>query len=201
MIELPNQTVSEFASRVSVSRTGKTVAVYTRHKPGCPKNGEPYWRRCRCIKCLYIYSDGDSRQISAKTRSWEKAEEKAQELKAAFDLAKQLERELEAKMRTHDAPIEIAHAVDEFLEEVKQLNREEATRSKYALTLSRLATWCAIQKPPVLLFSQLDVPMLGVGSVPGMAPQLHATISISVSLLFSIFASNKAGSRRILPEK
>ena len=70
MIELPNQTVGAFAL-VSVSRTGKTVAVYTRHKPGCPKNGEPYWRRCRCIKYLYIYGDGDSRQISAKTRSWE----------------------------------------------------------------------------------------------------------------------------------
>jgi integrase len=175
MIELPNQTVGEFASLVSVSRTGKTVAVYTRHKPGCPKNGEPYWRRCRCIKYLYIYGDGDSRQISAKTRSWEKAEEKAQALKAVFDPAKQLERELEAKIRTHDAPIEIAHAVDEFLKEVKRLNREEATHSKYALTLRRLSTWCATQKPPVLLFSQLDVPTLRrwIGSWNGAPTTRH----------------------------
>jgi len=37
---------------------------------------------------------------------------------------------------------------------------EEGTRSKYALTLSRLSTWCASQKPLIVLFSQLDVPTL-----------------------------------------
>jgi hypothetical protein len=126
-----------------------------------------------------------------------KAEEKAQELKAAFDPAKQLERELEAKIRTHDAPIEIANAVDEFLKEVDRLNRGEATRSKYALTLSRLSNWCATQKPPVLLFSQLDVPTLRrwIGSWNGAPTTRHN------HYFFSIFASNKAGSRRILPRK
>ena len=48
-------------------------------------DGNPYWRRCRCIKYLYIYRNGHSRQISAKTRSWEKAEQQAHALRESLD--------------------------------------------------------------------------------------------------------------------
>jgi len=170
-----SQTAVESVSLPVARDAAKTVAVYTRHKPDCPKNGEPYWKRCRCIKYLYIYGDGDSRQISAKTRSWEKAEDKAQDLKAAFDPVKRLERKLEEKARIGDGQVEIDRAIDEFLDESKRLNRAEDTRSKYALTLSRLSTWCASQTPPVLLFSQLDVPTLRrwIGSWHGAPTTRH----------------------------
>ncbi|PYV65021.1 MAG: hypothetical protein DMG97_33300 [Acidobacteria bacterium] len=76
----------------------RNVTVYTRHKPSCPKNGEPYWKRCHCMKYLYLYKDGESRQVSAKTRSWEKAEERAQEIRDSWNPLRQLERALQAKV-------------------------------------------------------------------------------------------------------
>jgi integrase/recombinase XerD len=138
----------------------RTVAVYARHNSECPRKGNPYWRKCRCIKYLYIYSNGASRQISARTRSWEKAEKRAQDIRESFDPARHLQREPEAGTSTHGGGIEIAQATDEFMKEIERLNREEATRKKYKLTLARLSIWCAAQSPPVFLLSQLDVPTL-----------------------------------------
>ena len=63
----------------------QTVSVYTRHSVGCSKAGEPQWRRCKCSKYLYLLKDGKRRTLSAKTRSWEKAEAKAQEIRDAWD--------------------------------------------------------------------------------------------------------------------
>src|SRR5947208_5683930 len=81
----------------------QTFTVYTRHKPSCPKNGEPYWKRCHCMKYLYLYKDGESRQVSAKTRSWEKAEERAQEIRDSWNPLRQLERALQAKVRQSES--------------------------------------------------------------------------------------------------
>src|ERR1700692_1774652 len=66
------------------SLSTQTVTVYTRHQESCPKNGEPYWKRCHCMKYLYVYRENTSRQVSAKTRSWERAEERAQESRDSF---------------------------------------------------------------------------------------------------------------------
>jgi hypothetical protein len=63
----------------------QTVSVYTRHSSGCPKTGEPQWRRCRCPKYLYLLKNAKRRTVSAKTRSWDKAENKAQEIRDAWD--------------------------------------------------------------------------------------------------------------------
>lgn len=137
----------------------QNVTVYTRHKPFCGKNGEPYWKRCHCMKYLYLYQAGESRQVSAKTRSWEKAEERAQEIRDSWNPIRQLERELQAKVRQGESKqIALADAVSTFLNEVDRLNREESTRAKYRLTLEdRLLGWCATQKPPIVSLSELDV--------------------------------------------
>jgi integrase/recombinase XerD len=142
------------------SRTVETVKVYTRHKRSCPKRDRSDWARCNCMKWLYVYRDGKYKLTSAKTRSWERAEQKAHELRDSLDPTKRLQRELEAKVNARNGHVEIVLAVDQFVREVARLNREEATRAKYNLTLSRLLTWCAIQEPSVLLLSQLDVPTL-----------------------------------------
>jgi hypothetical protein len=55
-------------------------------------------------------------------------------------------------MPTHNGRIEITQATDEFIKEIERLNREEDTRKKYKLTLSRLATWCAAQNPQSAAF-------------------------------------------------
>ena len=98
----------------------------------------------------YVYRENTSRQVSAKTRSWERAEERAQEIRDSWSPVKALQRELEAKVRRSEArDVLITDAVALFLQEVERLNREEATRAKYRLTLEdRLLNWCAQQKPP-----------------------------------------------------
>jgi len=83
------------------------VAVYTRHKPECPNKGNPYWRKCRGTKYLYVYANGASWQISAKTRSWKKAEERAQEIRESFDPAKQFQQDFEAKTATHSGELRL----------------------------------------------------------------------------------------------
>src|ERR1700674_2959884 len=69
--------------------TTRTVRVKVRHSKGCKdlKEGTD-WRRCNCPKSLLIYDGGGSgtnRRISAKTRSWAKAENLAQEYLDRFD--------------------------------------------------------------------------------------------------------------------
>lgn len=138
-------------------RTTQTVKVYTRHSPSCPKRDRPDWAKCSCMKWLYIYRNGKDQAISAKTRSWEKAEEKAAEIRDSFDPTKQLQRELEAKINGN-GQVDIAYAIDQFNQETLRLNREEETRRKYKQTLDRLRTWCACQQPALFLVRELDVP-------------------------------------------
>jgi site-specific recombinase XerD len=109
------------------------------------------------MKWLYVYRDGKYKLTSAKTRSWERAEQKAREVRDSFDPLRQLQRQLEARAQAGKSQLEIASAVDQFLKEVARLNRAEATRAKYKLTLTRLLKWCAAQEFPVALMAQLDV--------------------------------------------
>jgi hypothetical protein len=53
------------------------------------QEGEPQWRRCKCAKYLYLLRDGKDTTVSAKTRSWEKAEQQAQEIRESWDPVKQ----------------------------------------------------------------------------------------------------------------
>src|ERR1700758_3735927 len=73
----------------------QTVSVYTRHSATYSKKGEPQWRRCKCAKYLYLLRDGKNKTISAKTRSWEKAEQQAQEIRESWDPVEQKLRELD----------------------------------------------------------------------------------------------------------
>lgn len=111
------------------------------------------------MKYLYLYKDGGSRQVSAKTRSWEKAEERAREIRDSWNPARQLERALEAKLQQSEPKqITLVDAVSTFLKEVERLNREESTLAKYRLTLeNRLLSWCSTQNPPIVLLSELNV--------------------------------------------
>src|SRR6266849_4965477 len=148
------------AQHAGPERTLITVKAYTRHNRNCPKRERSDWARCNCVKWLYIYRDGKYKLVSAKTRSWERAEQKAREIHDSFDPIKQLQRQLEAKSQGHTSQVDITVAVEQFLQEIARLNRAEATRAKYRLTLSRLLDWCAAQEVPVTFLSQLDVATL-----------------------------------------
>jgi len=65
------------AQQAGSERTLITVKAYTRHNRNCPKRDRSDWARCNCVKWLYIYRDGKYKLVSAKTRSWERAEQKA----------------------------------------------------------------------------------------------------------------------------
>jgi len=79
-----------------------TVKVYTRHNRNCPKRDRSDCARCNCMKWLCIYRDGKYKLVSARTRSWEKAGQKASELRDSFDPVKQLQGQLEAKAQKRD---------------------------------------------------------------------------------------------------
>lgn len=140
-----------------VDRSLVTVKVYTRHKHTCSKRERSDWARCNCMKWLYIYRDGKYKLASAKTRSWERAEQKAREIRDSFDPITQLQRQLEQKVQADKSQIEIASAGAQFLKEVQRLERADATNAKYKLTLARLEKWCAAQESPITQLAQLDV--------------------------------------------
>ena len=69
------------------------LSVYSRHYPPCSSNDINY-KRCRCPKWIngIIGHDGPFIRRSAKTRSWEKAE----------DFKRRLEAEYHAKQKNKD---------------------------------------------------------------------------------------------------
>ncbi len=59
------------------------LSVYTRHSSDCPRAGDGNWKRCRCPKWIWgSLPNGDFVRRSAKTRTWEQAEELRRELEA-----------------------------------------------------------------------------------------------------------------------
>jgi len=80
-------------------------------------------------------------------------------------------------MRQSEAKqIPVVDAVNTFMKEVERLNREEATRTKYRLTLEdRLLAWCTTQIPPIVYLSELDVETLRrwMHSWPGAPTTRH----------------------------
>src|SRR5216683_2427584 len=57
--------------------------VYTRHTADCPNLADRFWRRCRCPKWIRGLLRGNPVRVSAKTRSWERAESKLREMDGA----------------------------------------------------------------------------------------------------------------------
>jgi len=98
-----------------VSFPAKTVAVIVRHSTACKdkhRGGE--WRKCRCPKALLVYEgqgSGKNRRVSAKTRSWELAEKRAQDLRDSWDPEKQELKRLRAQKERQQVRLEEAVAL------------------------------------------------------------------------------------------
>jgi integrase/recombinase XerD len=137
---------------VAISRL--SVIVYTRHSSKCPKKDIRYWRRCHCPKWLYINENGQRTLKSAKTRSWDRADE----------LGRSLERELELLALQHpggnshrprpvtlakhdEGSITLATAIARFLAAKKNENLEEATISKLTTIFQKkMLSWAASEQ-------------------------------------------------------
>ncbi len=98
----------------------RTAHVKVRHAANCKdkaRGGD--WRRCNCQKSLRIYEGGGTganRYISAKTRSWEKAEKFARDWLDSFDPDKQELKLLRAAKERKQVRIE--EAVSLFLQDM-----------------------------------------------------------------------------------
>ncbi len=78
------------------------LSVYARHSADCPRVNDGTWKRCKCPKWIWgTLPNGDFLRRSAKTRSWEQAEE--------------LRRELESEAETIPPPAMLPHTSESAL--------------------------------------------------------------------------------------
>jgi hypothetical protein len=92
----------------------RTVKVIVRHSSECKdKSKGTEWRKCRCTKTLLVYESdkGKNRRVSAKTRSWERAEDAAQELRDSWDPRLQRLKKLESDKESESKRIDTAVAL------------------------------------------------------------------------------------------
>jgi integrase/recombinase XerD len=137
----------------------QTVSVYTRHSSGCSKAGEPQWRRCKCAKYLYLLKDGTRRTVSAKTRSWEKAEAKAQEIRDDWDPVKRKMRELEEQKQAQLAQeVSIEQALERWLKSICTDIENKYTQRKYETTARKILSW--VRSKDLVLLSQVTTDTL-----------------------------------------
>lgn len=123
-----------------------TVTVYTRHSPACPNRMDRYWRKCRCRKACYIYEGGEHWRISARTRSWEKAEEFARAERDRRDPVQQRLREIERaeaeRAALHGAKANtIPDSTERWLRAQRWKSKE--TETIYRCAAKRINTWAA----------------------------------------------------------
>jgi integrase len=104
----------------SVKPEARTVKVQVRHSADCKDKAKGSdWRRCKCLKILRVYEGGgpgSNRRISTRTRSWEKAEEQAQQLRDSWDPDKVELKRLKADKESKQVTIE--EAVTLYIEDM-----------------------------------------------------------------------------------
>lgn len=104
------------------------LSVYSRHYPPCPSDDINY-KRCRCPKWIngILGSDGPFIRRSAKTRSWEKAEDFKRKLEEEYE-AKQ--EGLEEASRPEPALVTVKDGVGRFLNSKRNENLADSTLDK-----------------------------------------------------------------------
>ena len=121
-----------------------TIEVFTRHSADCKSRKDIYCRTCNCRKSIYIYENGKKRIESAKTRTWKRAEELAQQMRDARDPAQIKLKAIEAKQAAAEAaqqakliPVEVA--TQQWLAGHK--NPKPASLAAYRSTMHNLVRW------------------------------------------------------------
>ena len=121
-----------------------TITVFTRHSPECPFKGKREYKKCNCRKALYIYEDGRDKTISAKTRSWSKAEQFAKsELAARDPVQRELQRikaqEEKKRVAALSKNITVADALFRWVSGLK--GRKAATSKVHATFVRKVQAW------------------------------------------------------------
>jgi hypothetical protein len=110
------------------------------------------WRNCRCPKYLYKLKDGKRTTVSAKTRSWEKAEEQARRIREDWDPVKRELNELKAaKAEKERGEVTIEAALKRWNASLHADLDNKHTRRKYRRPRGRSAlgrsTWDSLWSP------------------------------------------------------
>jgi integrase len=124
------------------------LSIYTRHAADCTKANDKNWRRCRCPKWVWGTHNGHFLRKSAKTRSWEKAEEYRRQLEdssehptsSASNPPAVSAVSLRAAKKTDRVTVEVA--VDAYLQDAKSRELEVSTLSKLeTIFRKQLLSW------------------------------------------------------------
>jgi integrase/recombinase XerD len=107
-----------------------TVKVFVRHGGDCT-NKDPYYRRCKCKKHLYVYANGKVSYKSTGTRAWAAAEDAAQKERDRHDPRKM--QPVETTRKT------FAAALEQWIAGMK--SQRESSLSEYRATTRKILRW------------------------------------------------------------
>jgi integrase/recombinase XerD len=133
-------TLNNILKRLKPEIQPQTVSVYTRHSANCSKRQNKEWKDCDCPKSLYVFQDGKNFRISARTRSWKKAEGLKREVEDSLDpVQAQLRRMKDEQQATR---VTISNAIHLYLldAETRSLTLESIAKLKIIFK-TRLLCW------------------------------------------------------------
>ena len=112
------------------------VILYKRHKGNCPHQDDKNYRRCRCSVWMEYNVKGVQTRKSAKTFSWDTAQDKARAIEQTY---------LDAELGRGPAPTEaktVEQAIALFMDSKRGEDLSPNTLYKHTLTLKRLQLFC-----------------------------------------------------------
>jgi integrase/recombinase XerD len=128
----------------------QTVSVRTRHSDTCSKKdkGGDY-RKCNCMKQLRFQKDGKEWFRSAATRSWEKAEDRATEVRDGWDPVKQKLKALEAHKAAEDdlRLVKIEVALTRWFATATKDMKDQHSRGKFETAVRKINAWAKHTNP------------------------------------------------------
>ena len=111
------------------------ITIYKRHSNDCEHKADRAYRRCTCRMMLEWSDKGKRYRVSAHTRSWTEAEQRAR-ARMADAHARTIGEQPKA-----GEPISLDRAVEMFT--AKKSCKHKETKRKYQYTLDRLKVWAA----------------------------------------------------------
>ena len=124
-------TLEKILKRLNQDVQPETVSVYARHGSDCPKRDDKDWKRCNCMKSVYVFQGGRDFRFSAKTRTWEKAEQLKRQIEDSLDPVKTELRKLKDGQQAKR--VSISDSVEAYL-------ADAAKRGLHINTLRKLRT-------------------------------------------------------------
>jgi integrase/recombinase XerD len=109
------------------------ITVYKRHSNDCEHTADRAYRRCTCRMMLEWSDNGKRYRVSAKTRSWSEAEQRARAMMQDAHA-----RRIGEQPKAAD-PISLDSAIEMFT--AKKNGKHKETRRKYQYTLNNLRGW------------------------------------------------------------